>query len=131
MNKRQAKKTTEIRESIEVLKRLEAQVAEFARSVQNNNFRINWILKENTSLINLFPPKVEDWETKPPIHSGQYVIWFIRKAKTVVRMYTYARGEWWDSQENKVDIKALKPSLYLTVPMLADGVEDVYRRRES
>lgn len=131
MNKRQAKKSTEIRDTIEVMERLEAQTAELAQTLQNNMTRIAWLLKENTSLISRFPTKVEDWLTNPPIHSGQYIIYFIRKAKTIVRMYTLVGGVWKDSQGQEVDIKALRPSLYFTVPMLADGIEDMYRRRES
>lgn len=131
MNKRLAKKTTEIRESIEVMERLEAQTAELAQTLQNNMTRIGWLLKENTSLISRFPIKVEDWQTNPPIHSGQYVIWFIRRSHTIVRMYTLIGGVWKDSQGKEVDIKALRPSLYLAVPRLEDGIEDIYRRRES
>ena len=131
MNKRLAKKTDEIKTTIKVMERLEAHTAELAQTLQTNMTRITWLLKENTSLISRFPTKVEDWLTNPPIHSGQYIIYFIRKAKTIVRMYTLAGGVWKDSQGNEVDIKALRPSLYFTVPMLADGIEDMYRRRES
>ena len=131
MNKRLAKKTDEIKTTIKVMERLEEHTAELAQTLQNNMTRITWLLKENTSLISRFPTKVEDWLTNPPIHSGQYVIYFIRKAKTIVRMYTLVGGVWKDSQGQEVDIKALRPSLYFTVPMLADGIEDLYRRRES
>lgn len=131
MNKRLAKKTDEIKTTIKVMERLEAHTAELAQTLQANMTRIGWLLKENTSLISRFPVKVEDWLTNPPIHAGQYVIWFIRKSKTIVRMFTYSAGVWKDSQGHDVDIKALRPSIYLTVPQLEAAIEDLYRRRES
>lgn len=129
MNKRQTKKFNRLRENIEVLRNLEEQTERLSRELQNNMTRIGWLLKENTSLISRFPVKVEDFMTRPPIHNGQYVIWFVRKDRTAVRFYTLKGEKWFDSQGNEVNIRDLYPSCYLQVPVLEDSVEDLYRRR--
>ena len=130
MNKRQKQKYKRLRETVEVMRKLEEQTNVLCKDLQENMTRIGWLLKENTSMISRFPVKVEDFMTHPPLHAGQYVIWFIRKAKTIVRMYTFDGGsKWFDSLGNGVNLRSLFPSLYLQVPTLEDAVEDIYRRR--
>ena len=129
MNKRQNQKYRKLRETIEMMRILKEQTDELSRELQNNMTRIGWLLKENTSLISRFPVKVEDFATRPPIHNGQYVIWFVRKDRTAVRFYTLKGDRWFDSQNNEVNIRDLYPSCYLQVPTLEDSVEDLYRRR--
>ena len=129
MNKRQNQKYRKLRESIEMMRVLKEQTDGLCRELQNNMTRIAWLLKENTSLISRFPVKVEDFMTRPPIHNGQYVIWFVRKDKTVIRFYTLKGEKWYDSQGNEVNVRSLYPSCYLQVPTLEDAVEDLYRRR--
>ena len=129
MKKRQLKKYQKIERVSEALRKLADEADKWAADLQTSMTRISWLIRENTSLISRFPIKVEDFLTNPPIHNGNYLIYFVRKDSVVVRFYTFVAGKWFDSQKNEVNMKGLYPSCYLVAPVLAADAIDVYRRR--
>jgi len=84
------------------------------------------------SYLTRFPMKVEDWATNPPIHSGEYILWFIREGKEPQsRKYILAKGKWHDAKGNEIDVKQYKPSMWMLLPTFDPGVIDMYRRRDK
>ena len=129
MRKRTVKKMLRQKAFALQIQGISEELQRWANDSQNNMRRLNWLIKEQTSLISRFPIKVEDFETNPPIHNGQYLVWFVRKDGVSVRFYSFVGGRWFDSQKNEVNIKALYPSCYLTAPVLSEDAIEVYRRR--
>lgn len=87
------------------------------------------VLNGIRSYLTRFPMKVEDWATNPPIHSGEYILWFIREGKEPQsRKYTLAKGKWHDAKGNEIDVKQYKPSMWMLLPTFDPGVIDMYRR---
>ena len=94
--------------------------------------RLQGLLSEMNSKLSRFPMVVKDWATEPPVHNGEYIIWFVRKGQDPhSRKYTYAAGKWHDSQGNEIDIRQYKPSMWLLLPTFSPDVLEVYRRRSD
>ena len=90
------------------------------------------VLNSIRSYLTRFPMKVEDWATNPPLHSGEYILWFVREGKDPQsRKYTFAAGKWYDSQGNEIDVRQYKPSMWMLLPIFDPGVLEVYRRRSQ
>ena len=89
-------------------------------------------LNDIRSYLTRFPMKLEDWETNPPQHSGEYVLWFIYPNRDpVIRKLIFYQGEWRDNKGNKIDVQFYKPSMWMLLPTLAPGVIDMYKRRNT
>ena len=129
MRKRTVKKMLREKALCIQIDNLTRAIEDNCNRMQNGMVRLNWLTKENTSLISRFPIKVEDFETNPPIHNGKYLVYFVRKDAVSVRFYSFVGGKWYDSHKNEINIKALYPSCYLQAPVLSEDAIEVYRRR--
>lgn len=95
--------------------------------------RLRGLLAELNGSLSVFPLAVKDWITNPPIHQGEYILWFVRKDKPLrTRKYLFmGMGDWYDSKGNKVDMAKLKPAMWMMVPVISPAVLEVYKRREE
>ena len=129
MRKKGKRKLREAVRLSHFLNDLSEEISDSANQLQTNMIRLNWLVKDNTSLVSRFPQKVEDFATCPPIHDGEYLVYFVRKTRVHLRLYRLVCGDWFDGNNKEVDIRALKPSAYLYAPRLTDDAIDLYRRR--
>lgn len=127
MRKRQRKKLDRLIGDTELItKRLEQVYS----AVMNISQALLSVLRDIQSYLTRFPMKVEDWETNPPIHSGEYILWFVREGKEPQsRKYTFAGGKWHDVKGNEIDVKQYRPSMWMLLPTFDSGVLEVYRRQ--
>ena len=89
-------------------------------------------IRDIQSYLTRFPLKVEDWATNPPIHNGEYILWFVREGKEPQsRKYTYAAGKWHDVKGNEIDVRQYKPAMWMLLPTFDPGVLEIYRRRSQ
>jgi len=90
------------------------------------------MIRSMESYLSRFPMKVEDWATCPPLHNGEYVIWFVRKDwELESRKYTYAGGKWYGAQGEEIDIQKYHPSMWMLLPTFDPGVIEIYKRRQG
>ena len=90
------------------------------------------MIRSTESYLSRFPMKVEDWATCPPLHNGEYVIWFVRKDwELESRKYTYAGGKWYGAQGEEIDIQKYHPSMWMLLPTFDPGVIEIYKRRQG
>ena len=88
------------------------------------------MIRSMESYLSRFPMKVEDWATCPPLHNGEYVIWFVRKDwELESRKYTYAGGKWYGAQGEEIDIRKYHPSMWMLLPTFDPSVIEIYKRR--
>ena len=90
------------------------------------------MVRDLQSYLTRFPMKVEDWATNPPLHNGEYIIWFVKKDQgTESRKYTFAGGKWYSSQGAEIDIRKYNPSMWMLLPTFDPGVIEIYKRRQA
>lgn len=131
MRKRTVKKLLKTKALALQLEYLARDIESNCKKMQDGMVRLSWLTKENTNLISRFPIKVEDFATHPPIHNGNYLVYFVRKNSIIVRFYTFVENKWFDSLKNEIDLKSLYPSCYLQCPVLSEDAIEVYRRRSQ
>ena len=129
MRKRQHKKLEKIISNAErMLSELEALSSGIMRTSQ----AIQTMIRGLDSNLSRFPMKVEDWATNPPLHNGEYVIWFVRKDwELESRKYTYAGNKWYGAQGEEIDIRKYHPSMWMLLPTFDPSVIQIYRRRQG
>lgn len=92
--------------------------------------RLKGLLSEQSSILSQFPGRVKDFATDPPIHAGEYIVWFIRAGQDPQsRKYTFVGGKWFDRKGDEMDIRQYKPSMYMMLPVFSPIVIEMYRRR--
>lgn len=128
MNRRQRKKVMRAQELERKMDEMVSTVEGSCSELQNSMIRLNYLVKEHSGLISRFPAKVEDWKTNPPIHTGRYIVYFVRKDGVKVRLYNLVGGKWYDGMTNELNITALNPACYLMVPVLTEDAIEIYRR---
>ena len=90
------------------------------------------MIRSMESYLSRFPMKVEDWATNPPLHNGEYVIWFVRKDwELESRKYTFAGGKWYGAQGEEIDIQKYHPSMWMLLPTFDPAVIEIYKRRQG
>lgn len=129
MRKRVRKKLEKLIGNTEkVTERLEAVYESVVKITQALQSMIGSI----QSYLTRFPMKVEDWATNPPLHNGEYIIWFVKKdQETESRKYTFAGGKWYGNQGEEIDIRKYKPSMWMLLPTFDPGVIEIYKRRQG
>ena len=129
MRKRQRKKLDKMLGSTEkMLKSLENMYEGIMRVCQ----ALQTMVRDIQSYLTRFPMKVEDWATNPPLHNGEYIIWFVKKdQETESRKYTFAGGKWYGNQGEEIDIRKYKPSMWMLLPTFDPGVIEIYKRRQG
>lgn len=127
--KRRAKK--KIRER-EILRQLDRMINRTCGEVTGSCKRLQGLVADMRSSLSVFPLAVKDWATDPPIHQGEYIVWFVRRGKPVqTRKYLYVDKGWLDSRGGRVDMNRLRPAMWMMVPVIDPGVIEVYARREE
>jgi len=127
MRKRQRKKIDRMIGNTELIAERLEQAYSVVLSISQ---ALQSVLNSVRSYLTRFPMKVEDWETNPPVHSGEYILWFVREGKEPQsRKYTFARGKWHDAKGNEIDVKQYRPSMWMLLPTFDSGVLEVYRRQ--
>lgn len=129
MRKRTKRKLQQTVKLSHFLNDLSEDISNSANQLQTNMIRLNWLVKENTSIVSRFPQKVEDFITHPPIHNGTYLVYFVRETGVHLRMYRFVGGKWFDGKGREIDILRLKPSCYLYAPVLTPEAIEFYRGR--
>jgi hypothetical protein len=129
MRKRQRKKLEKMVGNTErVVTALEAAYS----SIMTISQALQTMIREIQSYLTRFPMKVEDWATNPPLHNGEYIIWFVKKdQETESRKYTFAGGKWYGNQGEEIDIRKYKPSMWMLLPTFDPGVIEIYKRRQE
>ena len=129
MRKRQRKKLEKMVGNTErMVTALEAAYS----SIMTISQALQTMIREIQSYLTRFPMKVEDWATNPPLHNGEYIIWFVKKdQETESRKYTFAGGKWYSSQGAEIDIRRYKPSMWMLLPTFDPGVIEIYKRRQE
>ena len=129
MRKRQRKKLDKL---CAETRRLTDALTHFCGDMQTSMLRLRGLLADLTGSLSRFPQGVKDWYSCPPIHSGEYIVWFCRKEKKVqTRKYLLHQGKWLDSQNREVDMHKLRPAMWMMVPVLDPKVIEMYERRED
>ena len=101
-------------------------------SIMTISQALQTMIREIQSYLTRFPMKVEDWATNPPLHNGEYIIWFVKKdQETESRKYTFAGGKWYGNQGEEIDIRKYKPSMWMLLPTFDPGVIEIYKRRQE
>ncbi len=139
MNSRQRKKCTKrILEELALkglqadYKRMTDEMESMARNVQNNMTRLKFLISDQNSQLSRFPNVVKDFATDPPIHNGEYIVWFMTKdGNFQTRKYTFVGGKWYTGEQKEVSIRKHNPAMYQMVPTIADEVKEIYRRRTN
>lgn len=129
MRKRQRKKLEKMVGNTErMVTALEAAYS----SIMTISQALQTMIREIQSYLTRFPMKVEDWATSPPLHNGEYIIWFVKKdQETESRKYTFAGGKWYGNQGEEIDIRKYKPSMWMLLPTFDPGVIEIYKRRQE
>jgi len=129
MRKRQRKKLEKMVGNTErMVTALEASYS----SIMTISQALQTMIREIQSYLTRFPMKVEDWATNPPLHNGEYIIWFVKKdQETESRKYTFAGGKWYGNQGEEIDIRKYKPSMWMLLPTFDPGVIEIYKRRQE
>lgn len=129
MRKRQRKKLEKMVGNTErIVTALEAAYS----SIMTISQALQTMIREIQSYLTRFPMKVEDWATNPPLHNGEYIIWFVKKdQETESRKYTFAGGKWYGNQGEEIDIRKYKPSMWMLLPTFDPGVIEIYKRRQE
>lgn len=129
MRKRQRKKLEKMVGNTErMVTALEAAYS----SIMTISQALQTMIREIQSYLTRFPMKVEDWATNPPLHNGEYIIWFVKKdQETESRKYTFAGGKWYGNQGEEIDIRKYKPSMWMLLPTFDPGVIEIYKRRQE
>ena len=128
MRKRVKKKCRER----EILSRLDWIINYTCGEVTGSCKRLQGLVADMRSSLSVFPVAVKDWVTDPPIHQGEYIVWFVRGTGSVrTRKYLLMGGKWTDSAGKELDMNRLKPSMWMAVPVIDPAVLEVYARREK
>lgn len=114
------------------IQRLSEAMTRFCGDMQTSTKRLQGLMAEMNGSLSRFPNVVKDWATCPPIHQGEYVIWFVRKDwELESRKYTFAGGKWYGNQGEEIDIRKYKPSMWMLLPTFDPGVIEIYKRRQE
>ena len=129
MRKRQHKK---LEKMISNAERMLSELEALSSGIMRTSQVIQTMIRGLDSNLSRFPMKVEDWATYPPLHNGEYVIWFVRKDwELESRKYTYAGGKWYGNQGEEIDIQKYHPSMWMLLPTFDPGVIEIYKRRQG
>lgn len=114
------------------IQRLSEMMTRFCGDMQTSTKRLQGLMAEMNGSLSRFPTVVKDWYTNPPIHSGEYIVWFCRKGhKVQTRKYMFFQGKWLDSRNCEVDMHKLRPAMWMMVPVINPGILEMYERRED
>lgn len=136
MRKRQRKKLDKMLGSIEKMLESTEEMLESLENMHKGIMRTSQatqtMIRGLDSNLSRFPMKVEDWLTHPPLHNGEYVIWFVRKDwELESRKYTYAGNKWYGAQGEEIDIQKYHPSMWMLLPTFDPSVIEIYKRRQG
>ena len=114
------------------VQRLTDVLTRFCGEAQTSMKRLQGLLSEMNGSLSRFPQGVKDWYTNPPLHQGEYIVWFCRKGRKVqTRKYLHYQGRWLDSRNCEVDMHKLKPAMWMMVPVIDPGIIEMYERRDN
>ena len=126
LKKRMAKKQSEAYK----LQLLEMSINNAIIGINNNLIRVMSLLGDQTRTLSKFPMTVRDFATDPPIHAGEYIVWFIRRgAPLQSRKYVYDGSKWFDQKGDQMDIRQYKPAMWMLLPTFSEDLLEIYRRR--
>ena len=129
MRKRQHKK---LEKMISNAERMLSELEALSSGIMRTSQVIQTMIRGLDSNLSRFPMKVEDWATNPPLHNGEYVIWFVRKDwELESRKYTYAGNKWYGAQGEEIDIRKYHPSMWMLLPTFDPSVIQIYKRRQG
>lgn len=137
MRKRLKKRAAKIQAEIVALNRMEQSVSDCIIEINNviislNNslIRITNLLHDQHLTLTKFPLTVRDFATDPPIHAGEYIIWFIRMGVPLQsRKYVFNGSKWFDQKGDQMDIRQYKPAMWMLLPTFSEDLLEIYRRR--
>lgn len=126
LKKRMAKRQAEMR----ILERMEMDMNGCIFGINNSIIRITNLLQDQTRTLSKFPMTVRDFVTDPPIHAGEYIVWFIRRgAPLQSRKYVYDGSKWFDQKGDQMDIRQYRPAMWMLLPTFSEDLLEIYRRR--